>query len=250
MELEGKTAFITGAAHGIGRETACAFGRAGANVMVADVDEEALAATEEKARETGGHVARMTVDVTDADAVTAAIQATVERFGRLDCAVNNAGLFPPQAELFDIDEKTARRVMEINYWGVFYGMREEIKVMLRQGGGTIVNVASGAGLIGFPASSAYCASKHAVVGLTRSAAIDYAKRGVRINAVCPGGVDTRMVKALLQTDEGRAALTAAHPVGRIGQPAEIADAIVWLSSPRSGFVVGATLPVDGGYTAQ
>jgi NAD(P)-dependent dehydrogenase (short-subunit alcohol dehydrogenase family) len=249
MELAGKTAFITGAARGIGQASACAFARAGANVMIADLEQSALAETEKMVRDIGVQVASMAVDVTSSARVTAAIKATVERFGRLDCALNNAGLYPPQADLVGVDEATARRVMEVNYWGVFYGMRAQIEAMLPQGGGTIVNIASGAGLFAFPLSSAYCASKHAVVGLTKSAAIDYASRGVRINCVCPGLIKTKMIDPLLENEAARAALTAATPIGRIGQPTEIADAVIWLSSTRSSFVVGDSIVVDGGYTA-
>ena len=145
--------------------------------------------------------------------------------------------------------RSARRMMEVNYWSVFYSMRAQIEIMLRQGGGTIVNTASGAGLVAVPNFSPYCASKHALVGLTKSVAVEYAARGIRINCVCPGVVETAMVSDLLASEEARAALRALCPIGRFGQPTEIAEAVVWLSSPQSSFVVGANLPVDGGYTA-
>ena len=251
MELAGKTAFITGAARGIGQAIACAFSRAGASVMISTArDRTGLGRTEQMIKEMGGNVASVICDVTNSQQVNAAVKATVERFGRLDCAVNNAAFFPARAELATVEETAARLVMEVDYWGVFHCMRAEIPPMLEQGGGTIVNIASGAGLLGFPQSSAYCAAKHAVAGLTRAAAIDYAQRRVRINAVCPGMVRTPPVEAFLSSEQGRALARAMHPIGRVGEPSEIADAVLWLSSERSSFVVGACLAVDGGFSAQ
>lgn len=251
MELKGKTAFVTGAARGIGQAIACAFARAGANVMIAtDRDQDGLAATEKMVRDIGGKVARITCDVTDATQVAAAVNATVEKFGSLDCAVNNAAFFPPPTELVKVDETLGRRVMEVAYWGTFHCMRAQLPVMLGQGSGTIVNIASGAGLVGFPNASTYCAAKHAVVGLTRSTALDYAPRGIRINAVCPGRIRTPPVERALATEQARAAAIALHPIGRLGESEEVANAAIWLSSPSSSFVVGVALPVDGGFTAQ
>lgn len=251
MSLEGKTAFITGAARGIGRATAIALARAGAHVMVTTArDEQGLAETEALIREFGGSAARMPCDVTDPAQVHAAIDATVQRFGRLDCAVNNAAFFPPRAELTTVDEAVSRQVMEVDYWGVFHCMRAELQAMLPRGSGAIVNIASGAGLLGFPLSGAYCAAKHAVVGLTRSAALDYGARGIRINAICPGMVRTPPLQAFLANEHGRAMAAAMHPIGRVGEPDEIAHAAVWLCSEQSSFVIGACVPVDGGFTAQ
>lgn len=251
MQLKGKTAFITGAARGIGRATACALASAGANVMVTTGrDMEGLAETESLIKKLGGQVAKMACDVTDAAQVNAAVEATVKQFGSLDCAVNNAAFFPPPAELTTVDEKLARQAMEVDYWGVFYGMRAQIAAMLKTGSGTIVNIASGAGLLGFPKSGPYCAAKHAVIGLTRSAALDYAKLGIRINAICPGMIQTPPLEHFLSDERMRAMAIAMHPIGRIGQPEEIANAVVWLSSPAASFVVGACMPVDGGFTAQ
>ena len=251
MNLNGKTAFITGAARGIGRATACALARAGANVMITtDRDLQGLSETESMIRELGGNVARMACDVTDAAQVVAAVKATVQQFGNLDCAVNNAAFFPPRADLTQLEERLARQAMEVDYWGVFHCMRAELEVMLPKGSGAIVNIASGAGLLGFPMSSAYCAAKHAVVGLTRSAALDYGARGIRINAICPGMVRTPPLEAFLANEHGRAIAAAMHPIGRVGEPEEIANAVVWLCSPASSFVIGACVPVDGGFTAQ
>jgi len=251
VELAGKTAFITGAARGIGQAIARAFAQAGANVVISTArDRTGLAETERMIKEMGGKVTSIMCDVTNAAQVNAAVEATVEHFGRLDCAVNNAAFFPARAELATVDERAAREVMEVDYWGVFHCMRAEIPLMLSQGGGTIVNIASGAGLLGFPQSSSYCAAKHAVVGLTRATALDYAQRRVRINAVCPGMVRTAPVEAFISTEQGRAVVRAMHPIGRVGEPSEIADAVLWLSSERSSFVVGSCVAVDGGFSAQ
>jgi NAD(P)-dependent dehydrogenase (short-subunit alcohol dehydrogenase family) len=249
MDFSGKTAFVTGAASGIGRATARAFAQAGANVMIVDQRVEGLRATADLIEADGGVVDLVTADVTDPAAVKAAVDATVNRFGSLDCAHNNAGLFSDPMELVDFDDATARRIMDVNYWGVFHGMRAQIEVMLRQDGGTIVNTSSGAGLIGLAGMAAYCAAKHAVVGITRAAAAEVAARGIRINCVCPGIVETPMVDNLIGTNEGRTAMMALHPIGRFAQPAEIADVVLWLSSPASSFVVAAAIPVDGGSTA-
>jgi len=250
MDVSGKTAFITGGASGIGRATACAFARAGAKVMIVDLQEAGLKETANLVEELGGEVATITADVTDAASVKAAVAATVDRFGSLDCAHNNAGLFAPTAELAEFDEAIARRIMDVNYWGVFHCMRAQIPVMLRQAGGSIVNTASGAGLIGVAGMAAYCGSKHAVVGLTRASAVEYASRGIRINSVCPGVVETPMVDSLIGTNAGRVAMAALHPIGRFARPAEIADVVLWLSSSAASFVVGASISVDGGSTAQ
>ncbi|WP_150126826.1 glucose 1-dehydrogenase [Sphingomonas panacis] len=250
MDIAGKVAFITGAGSGIGRASACAFARAGASVMIVDMNESGLMETAGLIEEIGGAVATMTVDVTDGSSVAAAVAATVERFGRLDCAHNNAGVGGTPAELAESDEASARQVMDVNFWGVFHGMRAQIAVMLRQGGGTIVNTASAAGLVGLPSLSVYSASKHAVVGLTKTAALEYATRGIRINSVCPGVIETPMSTPLFEVPGLHAAMAAVHPIGRFGLPTEIADAVLWLSSSASSFVVGASIAIDGGSTAQ
>lgn len=249
MDFSGKTAFVTGAGSGIGRATARAFARAGASVMLVDLNAEGLRATADLIEADGGQIDLMTADVTDPAAVRAAVDATVERFGRLDCAHNNAGLFSDPMELIAFDEGIARRIMDVNYWGVFHGMRAQIEVMLRQGGGTIVNTASGAGLIGIAGMAAYCAAKHAVVGITKATAAEVASRGIRINAVCPGIVETPMVDNLIGTNEGRTTMITRYPIGRFGQPPEIAEVVLWLSSPAASFVVATAIPVDGGGSA-
>ena len=250
MDFSNKSVFITGAAQGIGRASACAFAQAGANVAVTDVNAAELQTTARMVAEFCREVEPIVLDVTQPAQVVAAVERAAARFGRIDCALNNAGYYPMPGDLADFSDAEARKCMEINYWGVFHCMQAEVRSMLDHGGGAIVNIASGAGLIGFPASAAYCGSKHAVVGLTRSAAIDYAPRGVRINVICPGVVETAMVDPLIGTDEGRQAIAGMHPIGRLGSPQEIADVALWLGSEKASFVVGAAIPVDGGFTAK
>jgi NAD(P)-dependent dehydrogenase (short-subunit alcohol dehydrogenase family) len=249
MNLEGSAAFITGAGSGIGRASAIAFARAGARLMLVDVAAPGLDLTTASIRDIGGEVLCATIDVTDPDAVGSAIAACVRTFGRLDIAHNNAGISGPSSDFADIAPAEARRIMAVNFWGVFHCMQAQIRQMLTQrSGGTIVNTASGAGIVATPTYSTYCASKHAVVGLTKSVAAEYASRGIRINSVCPGYVETPMTDPQRGSEETRRAIAAAHPIGRVAQPEEIAEAVIWLASPNSGFVVGANLLIDGGYS--
>lgn len=250
MKLEGRTAFISGAGGGIGQSLATTFARAGANVLITDIRTDALAATERLVRDAGGSVLARAGDLTDAGTVDALVAAAVSEFGGLDCAVNNAAFFPPTASLPDLDLALARQVIEVDFWGVFHGMRAQIRAMRTRGRGAIVNISSGAGLLGFPLSSIYCAAKHAVVGLTRAAAIDHSAQGLRINALCPGMIETPPLEAFLADPARRAGALAMHPIGRIGKPQEIADAALWLCSDDASFVTGVALPVDGGFTAQ
>jgi NAD(P)-dependent dehydrogenase (short-subunit alcohol dehydrogenase family) len=236
----GKVAFVTGAANGIGRAAALAFAYEGASVMAADVSEPGNQETVRLIEEQGGRALAVRCDVSRAGDVKAALDKTALAFGRLDFAFNNAGVeqkkLAPTAEL---DEEEWDRIMNIDLRGVFLCMKHEIPLMLKQGGGAIVNTSSGAGVIGIKGNPAYTAAKHGVIGLTRSAALDYAAQNVRVNAVCPG-----------DTPEGRAKVIAEEPVGRMGKPEEIAAAVVWLCSDAAAFVIGHVMVIDGGQTVQ
>lgn len=249
--LAGKVALVTGGGSGIGRATSLAFADAGAAVMIADINPNGGRETVATIRDRGRNAELVEMDVSIADQVEAMVVATVERFGRLDCAFNNAGISGGQVTLLDCDEETFDRVMSVNVKGVWLCMRAQIPVMLAQGGGTIVNMASVAGLIGTPTLPAYGASKHAVVGLTRTGALAYATQGIRVNAVCPAFIDTPMVDAFVaQRPEMAEAVQQAAPVGRIGQPEEVAATVVWLCSDAASFVTGVAMPIDGGMTAR
>jgi NAD(P)-dependent dehydrogenase (short-subunit alcohol dehydrogenase family) len=247
--FEGKVAFVTGASSGIGRATALAFARAGASVAAVDVDAAGAAETAGQIEELGVKAIALTCDVTSEADVNAAVKATTDEFGRLDAAFNNAGIEQPVAALADIPGEDFERLVAVNLRGVFLCMQSQVPAMLAGDGGTIVNTASGAGVVGIAGQSAYCASKFGVVGMTKAAALDYAAVGVRINVVCPGIIETPMMDRFTGgTAEGRARVVAQEPIGRMGTPDEIADAVLWLSSESSSFVVGHAMVVDGGQT--
>jgi NAD(P)-dependent dehydrogenase (short-subunit alcohol dehydrogenase family) len=248
-QFAGKAAFITGAGSGIGRATALAFAAQGANVAASDTSEKNLHETVRLIEEHGGQALPVLCDVARSDEVAAAVAATVQQFGRLDIAFNNAGVEQPTAPLHEISEDEWGRIIEINLRGVFYGMKHEIPAMLATGGGAIVNTSSGAGVIGIAGQAAYAASKHGVIGLTKAAALDYAAAGVRVNAVCPGIIETPMMDRFSGgTEEGRQRVIGQEPVGRMGRPEEIASAVLWLCSDLGAFTVGHALVVDGGQT--
>jgi NAD(P)-dependent dehydrogenase (short-subunit alcohol dehydrogenase family) len=248
-QFTGKVAFITGAGSGIGRATALAFAAQGAGVGVSDIAEAGLRDTVRLIRQDGGHALPLTCDVTSSDEVAAAVAATVEEFGRLDIAFNNAGVEQPPAPLHEISDDAWSRLVDINLRGVFIGMKHEIPAMLKTGGGAIVNTSSGAGVVGIAGQAAYAATKHAVIGLSKSAALDYAALGVRINVVCPGIIETPMMDRFSGgTEEGRQRVIGQEPVGRMGRPEEIASAVLWLCSDLGAFTVGHALVVDGGQT--
>ena len=250
-QMEGKVALVTGAGTGIGRSSALALARAGAAVCVSDIDGDGAAETAQLITDEGGKAIAVTCDVTKAEDVGAMVSAAVGAFGRLDAAVNNAGIAGSFTDrLHEADDLMFERVLAVNLRGVWLCMKAELAQMLDDDGGSIVNIASVAGLIGAPKAAAYSASKHAVVGLTKSAAVDYAKLGVRINAVCPAYTDTAMVQSAIAGNPLMAhIMERAIPMGRLGQPAEIAEAVVWLCSDASSFVTGHALVLDGGLVA-
>src|SRR5256714_4271253 len=252
FNFEGKVAFVTGGGSGIGRAAALAFARAGASVAVADIGEEANQETARLIEQEGGRALAVRCDVTKADDVKAALEKTGETFGRLDFAFNNAGIEPRKpAPTAEYEEEEWNQIIDINLRGVFLCMKHEIPLMLKSGGGAIVNTSSGAGVIGIKGSPAYTAAKHGVIGLTRAAALDYAAQNIRVNAVCPGYIDTPMMGRFTGgTAEGRAKVTSEEPIGRMGKPEEIAAAVVWLWSDAAAFVIGHALVIDGGRTVQ
>jgi NAD(P)-dependent dehydrogenase (short-subunit alcohol dehydrogenase family) len=254
LSVTGKVALVTGGASGLGRASVLEFLRQGAaGVMIADRDAASAQAVIEAAPALGvdGEVAFVETDVTDPEAVGRMVAATVDRFGRLDCAVNNAGTTGATAATAQYPLDEWERVLRVNLTSVLLCLQAEVPIMLEQGGGSIVNVASGAGRVGFPGLAAYVASKHGVVGLTRTAALEYARAGIRVNAVCPGSTRTPMLETFMGGDPGiEKLMSRASPMGRLGRPEEIASAIVWLSSDGASFTNGQAIAVDGGAVMQ
>jgi NAD(P)-dependent dehydrogenase (short-subunit alcohol dehydrogenase family) len=250
-DFGGQVAFVTGASSGMGLATARAFAEHGAAVALADIDEKALQAATDELAAAGHQVLAVVCDVSDEHQVAAAVERTVATFGRLDMAFNNAGIMIPPSDAADEPSENFDRVDAINLRGVWACMKHELRQMRAQGTGAIVNCSSLGGLVGLPGRASYHASKHGVLGLTKSAALEYAPRGIRINAVCPGTIDTPMVARMIE--EGELDIGEAienQPIGRLGHADEIAAAVLWLCSRASSFVIGVALPVDGGYTAR
>ncbi len=251
-QLEGKIALVTGGGSGIGQATSLAFAREGAKAVLSDVNADGGEETVSAIKEAGGESTFVYADVSRPADVEALVRRTVEIYGRLDCAHNNAGIEGEiGSKLHEYSEDTWDRLMDIDLKGVWLCLKYEIQHMLGQGGGAIVNTASAAGLVGSRMMSAYVASKHGVVGLTKAAALEYAQDGIRVNAVCPGIIDTPMVRRLISGREGyESSISSRQPVGRLGNPQEIAEAVVWLCSDAASFVTGHAMAVDGALTAQ
>jgi NAD(P)-dependent dehydrogenase (short-subunit alcohol dehydrogenase family) len=251
MDLAGSVAIVTGGGSGIGRATSLLLATHGARVVVADRDESLAVGVVADIEDTGGTALAHAVDVTDPDAVDGLVAAAVTAYGGLDIAVNNAGTSGTFAPIAEHPLDAWRATLAVNLDAVFYCMRAEIPPMLDRGGGAIVNTSSGAGLMGFAGLPAYVASKHGVVGLTRGGALEYARKGIRVNCVCPGTVRTPMLEGFTgHNEDALQAMGKAMPVGRLATPEEIAAAIVWLAGPEASYVTGHALAVDGGAAAQ
>jgi NAD(P)-dependent dehydrogenase (short-subunit alcohol dehydrogenase family) len=247
-DFSGRVALITGAASGMGLVTAKAFAAAGASVVLVDRDEKKLRAAADGIAAGGGKAVRLAGDVADEELAKAAVAKAVAAFGRLDMAYNNAGILGPMCPMFEETGEGYDAVNAVNLRGVWTFMKHELIQMKKQGSGAIVNCSSLGGLVGLPGRAAYHATKHGVIGLTKSAALDVAAEGIRVNAICPGCIDTPMGDVI--DPEAMKAFLKEQPIGRMGRPEEIASVVLWLCSPASSFVLGVALPVDGGFTTH
>lgn len=246
--MKGKTVIITGAASGIGKATAELFAKQGANVVISDIQEAEGKATTESIVANEGKASFFKTDVGRPEEMEALVNFTVKTYGRLDIAVNNAGISGELNPIADMSIEGWQKVINVNLNSLFYGMKYQIAAMLKSGGGSIVNISSILGAVGFAGSSGYTAAKHGVVGLTQTAALEYSAQNIRVNAVGPGFIETPLLKVL--DAEIKEQLVALHPIGRLGRSEEVAELILWLGSDKSSFVSGSYYPIDGGYLAR
>ncbi len=249
ISFKNKVALVTGAAGGMGLAAAKKFAECGAAVVMADINAELLQKEADALAAAGHKVLAVVCNVGNEDDVKAMIDKTIAAFGRLDAAYNNAGVNSPMTDIADLSPEEYDKILNIDLRSVWLCMKYELQVMRKQGSGAIVNCSSLGGLVGNPVRAAYHAAKHGVLGMTKSAAIEYAPRGIQINAVCPGVIETPMVKAMVDSgDLSREACAKLAPIGRLGTAEEVADVVVWLCSPMASFVIGQSIAVDGGYT--
>lgn len=249
-EFDGKVAIVTGAASGIGRSCALLYARGGAQVVVADVDESGGEETAGLIAAAGGEAIFVPTDVSQPEACEALVARAAAKFGGLDIACNNAGIGGEQAPTGEYSIDAWQKLIAINLSGVFYCMKYEIPEMLKRGGGAIVNMASILGRVAFAGAPGYVAAKHGVLGLTENAAVEYGQQGIRVNTVGPGFIRTPMIADLEEDPEAYQTLVSMHPIGRLGEPEEVAELVIWLSSDKASFVTGSYYPVDGGYLAR
>lgn len=250
-DFKGQVALVTGAAKGMGLAAARAFAENGASVVLADLDGELAECEAQRIVADGGAAIGVGCDVADEAQVAAMVDRAVAEYGRLDMAFNNAGIQVPPSDAADESIESYERVTAVNQRGVWACMKHELRIMRAQGSGAIVNCSSLGGLVGLPGRAAYHGTKHAVIGMTRSAGVEYAPRGIRVNAVCPGTIDTPMVQEMLDgQSDAMAEILKQQPIGRLGRAEEVAAAVLWLCSPAASFVIGVALPVDAGFTAH